>query len=202
MPGMSGIEAVQRLRAREAGGTRRVPVVALTAQAMHGDAERCLEAGMDGYVAKPFDLLELEWAMARIPPAAIDAKPPAVDSDAAYDRAALERRVGADPGLFVELCGLFEPRAQALLAQIQSAIEARESEGVKRAAHELKGMLLNLTACAATRIVRELEAAGQAARYEDATACRAQLVDEVARLVSALAERRSAPPVAPQDRLS
>lgn len=65
MPGMDGIEATREIRRRERAG-KRVPVVALTANAMRGDRERCLEAGMDDYVSKPFGRAELEAALARV----------------------------------------------------------------------------------------------------------------------------------------
>ena len=57
LPGMSGIEALERLRQDE--GTAETPVLALTAQAMRGDRERFLDAGFDGYLAKPIDVTEL-----------------------------------------------------------------------------------------------------------------------------------------------
>ena len=65
MPVMDGYEAVKILRERESGSGRRIPVVALTAHAMEGDRERCLEAGMDDYVSKPFDRRDIEAAVAR-----------------------------------------------------------------------------------------------------------------------------------------
>jgi CheY-like chemotaxis protein len=185
MPGMDGIEAVKLLRAREVGGSRRVPVVALTAQAMNGDAERCLEAGMDSYITKPFDLVELEWVMLQM----LSEKPavePLGESAAPYDRMLIERRIGRDPHLFAELCGLFEPRAEVLLAQIERAIEAREPEPLNRGAHELKSMLQNLAATDALSIARELERAGRSDEYEQASDGLVRLRREVARLLVTL----------------
>src|SRR3954452_22601557 len=59
MPEMSGFEATHAIRQAERGGPARLPIVALTAHAMSGDRERCLEAGMDGYLSKPVQLDEL-----------------------------------------------------------------------------------------------------------------------------------------------
>ncbi|MGL4549991.1 MAG: response regulator, partial [Gemmataceae bacterium] len=67
MPGLDGLEATRRQREREAGGAR-VPIVALTAHAMKGDRERCLEAGMDGYVSKPLAARELAAELGRVVP--------------------------------------------------------------------------------------------------------------------------------------
>jgi CheY-like chemotaxis protein len=193
MPGMSGLEAIGALRAREAGGARRVPVVALTAQAMNGDAARCLEAGMDGYVSKPVDLVELERVTARAMSTAA-AWPRSAGLGEPYDRAVLHRRVGSDPALLLELCEIFEARARVILSQVRGFIDGREPERLRAAAHELKGMLLSLAATDAGPIARDLEAAGQGARYGDASSCLARLAFEVPRLVSAL--RASAQPAA------
>ena len=66
MPDMDGYEATRRLRAREAGGGRRLPVIALTANALSSDGERCRVAGMDDYIAKPYSLEQLKSAIDRV----------------------------------------------------------------------------------------------------------------------------------------
>lgn len=192
MPGLNGLEAATRWRARERHGSRRVPIFALTARAMSGDAERCLQAGMDGYLTKPLDVAELERVLAQTPSATATGLSTDDDDNLPYRRAILEHRVGCDPGFLLELTGIFEARAALLIAQIQKAIEAREAGRVKDAAHELKGMLLNLAATNAYLAVRELEAAGRSARYDAASASLARLIQETPRLLSALRARASA----------
>jgi PAS domain S-box-containing protein len=76
MPEMDGLEATRTLRRREAEGGRRLPVLALTAYAMKGDKERCLDAGMDGYLSKPIDEKELRQAIHSLFPATGNAESP------------------------------------------------------------------------------------------------------------------------------
>jgi two-component system sensor histidine kinase/response regulator len=66
MPGMDGIEATERLRKNEAGTGVRLPIIAMTAHAMKGDKERFLDAGMDGYVTKPINTVDLEIELERV----------------------------------------------------------------------------------------------------------------------------------------
>ena len=65
MPEMDGLEASRAIRARESQTGGRIPIIALTANAMEGDRERCLQAGMDDYLAKPFKLAELKAVLGR-----------------------------------------------------------------------------------------------------------------------------------------
>ena len=66
MPEMDGFEATGRIREKEKGTGRHIPIIAMTAHAMKGDRERCLEAGMDGYVSKPIQATELAQAIAQL----------------------------------------------------------------------------------------------------------------------------------------
>lgn len=66
MPDMDGLQATARVREREKGTSRHIPIIALTAHTMKGDRERCLEAGMDGYVTKPVNASELFAAVERV----------------------------------------------------------------------------------------------------------------------------------------
>jgi PAS domain S-box-containing protein len=65
MPGLDGLEVTRRIRAGAAGRPDKVWIIAVTANAMEGDRQSCLAAGMDDYVTKPIDILELEWALVR-----------------------------------------------------------------------------------------------------------------------------------------
>jgi CheY-like chemotaxis protein len=79
MPEMNGFEATGSIRQREQGGSRRVPIIAMTAHAMKGDRERCLEAGMDGYVSKPIRIHELLSAIASLVPGSTGHEPRSPD---------------------------------------------------------------------------------------------------------------------------
>jgi signal transduction histidine kinase len=78
MPGMDGFEATASIRAQEQVTGQHLPILALTAHAMHGDAKRCLDAGMDGYLSKPLKAEELDAAIARLLDGAVDANVPSI----------------------------------------------------------------------------------------------------------------------------
>jgi CheY-like chemotaxis protein len=193
MPKLDGLEATTRLRQREQGTGRHVPVIAMTAHAMKGDRERCLEAGMDGYVAKPiraqelFEVLET-LASVRAEPAPNAAAPP--PPDAALDEAEALRHTGGDPELLRELAGIFLDSCPKQLSELRDAVTRRDSPAVRREAHRLKGELRTFGARAASEAAQRLETMGRAGELDQAEEAYAALEDALTRLLPALAKLR------------
>jgi len=185
MPEMGGLEAARAIREREGGG-RRLPVIALTAHAMQGDRERCLEAGMDGYLSKPIDVDELIAAVerhaeggtgaARGPAAA----PPA--TLAVFDERAALGYTGGDRGLLAEVVKLFRADCAPSLRRIDRAIARRDSEGLRMAAHRLKGAIATVGARASRQVAADLEETARGRNFEKAKRTYGKLRLELERL--------------------
>jgi signal transduction histidine kinase/DNA-binding response OmpR family regulator len=150
MPIMSGYEATAEIRRREAGTGRHIPVIAMTANAMAGDREECLRAGMDDYVAKPVKLDALRTIVERWAGAGAAAEPaaapPAADAAAqepTVDAAALDElrsyQVEGEPDVLDKLIGKFLDSARRECAEVRSAMGRGDAETLRRAAHGLKG---------------------------------------------------------------
>ncbi|HEY1191699.1 MAG TPA: PAS domain S-box protein, partial [Gemmata sp.] len=145
MPEMDGFEATRALRAGEAGTGRRTFVVAMTAHAMKGDRERCLDAGMDDYLSKPIQRSELVRVLDRAAREPVPAPPgpplpaPGSGDEAPFDRASALARLGGDEELFAEVAGLFQADAQKFLTELREALRADNAEALHRTAHGLKG---------------------------------------------------------------
>ncbi len=120
MPEMDGLEATAAIREREKSTGRHVPIVAVTAHAMKGDAERCLAAGMDAYVTKPLQAKEL---LAVIKGTG-RRKAPGRTARGTVDEALLLERVGGDRRALRRLVSLFLSDAPKLMVRIRHAIEA------------------------------------------------------------------------------
>jgi CheY-like chemotaxis protein len=171
MPQMGGLEATAAIRARERQSGGHVRIVAMTAHAMTGDRERCLAAGMDGYLSKPIDPAILFATVERDPaepPEAAEPVPATMSSP--VDREALMARVGGDEELFTEIIKLFLLDCPVRVAAIKAAVESEDPDEVRLAAHALKGSAGNLSATSLTSAARTLERIGTERRLEAAPA--------------------------------
>jgi CheY-like chemotaxis protein/HPt (histidine-containing phosphotransfer) domain-containing protein len=193
MPELDGLEATARLRRREQGTGRHVPVIAMTAHAMKGDRERCLAAGMDGYVAKPIRPQELFEAIEGLLPARAKSEPAASappSPDAVFDHAEALRHAAGDPELLRELVQVFLDSCPRQLSDLREAITRRDSQTVRREAHRLKGELNTFGAKAAGAVALRLETMGRAGELDQAGEVYAALEDALTRLTPALAKLR------------
>jgi CheY-like chemotaxis protein len=196
MPEMGGIEATAEIRRREReGGLAHQRIIAMTAHAMTGDRERCLEAGMDGYLSKPIDPVVLFSTVEEesgAGGAAADAVEPVPVRRAAVDREGLMRRLAGDEDLLQQVIVLFLEDCPPRLAAIQAAAVQGNAEQIRLAAHALKGSAGNLSADALCEAARDLEHIGAESRLEDAPAAVTRVVNEAAAVVAQLRQLQEA----------
>jgi two-component system sensor histidine kinase/response regulator len=162
MPVMDGFEAIRAIRTSEQATGAHVPIVALTAHAMKGDRERCLEAGADEYVTKPIRMSELFVAVNRVtsgkagPDLVAPPTVAAVPQDNLDMAAALER-VEGDRELFQELAGLFADESPDNLARIRQGMKTGDAHAIEMLAHKIKGAALTLGAPRVSEAASDLE---------------------------------------------
>ena len=188
MPVMDGYQATAALRARETPGGPRLPVIALTANAMEGDRNLCLAAGMDDYLAKPYTAAQLEATLQRwLPPATTLAPPepepaprpesssaPAAvpEPDDALDRRVLEPYRELDPeggwGFVRRLLEVYLDSSAPLIVTLAEALPAGDAGAARQAAHALKSSSANIGANRLAEQVETLASLGKAGRHEAA----------------------------------
>ena len=212
MPIVDGFEATKLLRQREAAEqgaaapdshtTPHIPIVALTANAMRGDRERCLAAGMDDYLTKPIRKDDLKGVLERwIPPSVhpqvtypsdAERRENETDTEALpviFDVAATLRNIGGDRALLEDLIELFLERHETMLERIRMALAAKDQDAVEQAAHALKGTANNLSASEVVLSAGQLEALGRLGTLVEGPMIYTQLEKAVFRLVQVLEKR-------------
>jgi PAS domain S-box-containing protein len=157
MPEMDGLEATQRIRELEKQSGDHIPIVAMTAYAIKGDRERCLEAGMDEYVTKPISTEKLFGAIHSLIPGGPSEKKTTQAAGKSFDRQSLLKAFDHDWNLFSELVGIFGKDYPQMLVAMREALSAGDAQTLSRTAHSLKGMLRNFQADPAADTALEIE---------------------------------------------
>ncbi len=183
MPVMGGVEATQRIRQRETEqGLPRLPIVAMTANAMQGDRETCLAAGMDDYLTKPIKAADLEaklHLLLRAPAGQRDAAPlPAFDYGVAVS--------SMDSEIIEIIAPAFLEHYRRELDALRQAIAHQDSATTERRAHALKGTLAAFGAQPAEYCAAQLESLAKAGAHARLDALLADLAAEMEKLASAL----------------
>jgi len=189
MPEMDGLEATAAIRAREKRTGRHLPIIAMTAHAMQGDRERCLEAGMDEYLAKPIRARQLLAMIETVVGAALPAgaaPPPVPPPGDEVDWPGTLRAVGGDRDLLHSMAETALEEYPRLVAAIRQAIAGRDAAGLRLAAHTLQGSVRHFGAPRAFEQAHRMEMIARAGDFPQAEDALPALEAEVARLAEAL----------------
>jgi len=200
MPILDGFQATSVIRALERGSDTTTPIIAMTAHAMRGDREKCLEAGMDAYVAKPLDVKQLLGLIESVAEdrgcAETNGHEPHQEenfgssSTPIVDYAGAMKRLGDDEELFQEFIVYYDEDARQLVTEIEESIETKATGDLHRAAHNLKGLASNLGAQRVVNASYSLERIGKNDELSKAPEALRLLKSEMERLDAALQNYR------------
>ena len=204
MPKLDGYASTARFREWEVANQRaRTPIIALTANALSGDAEKCYAAGMDRYLSKPFTIEQLHQVLDSC---ASDQASPSQDEavnevgiaaeravDAVLDQRVLDRiralnRPGR-PNLLLKVLGLYSSSSIALTDALSAAALSQDAEAMRQAAHALKSASANVGANVFAEVCKEVELAAANGKLEDACLLLESLREEHKKVLQALETR-------------
>jgi signal transduction histidine kinase/HPt (histidine-containing phosphotransfer) domain-containing protein len=200
MPEMDGYAATAQIRRRE-DAKHRTPIIAMTANAMRGDRERCLKAGMDDYISKPIDAAELFTVLERWLPQ-VDKRSecgegeisssatPQADTDVKDRLNLFEQEFSA--AMVVRLIDKFLPDTAQRLVSLRAAVEAADAQAIARSAHGLKGSYGNIGSQGAAGLCLLLEQAARSGSLVDADIRLARLEEDFPGLACVLQAQKMA----------
>jgi two-component system sensor histidine kinase/response regulator len=203
MPEMDGLQATSRIREKELDTGAHIPIIAVTAHAMKGDRERCLAAGMDGYITKPINPGELAKVIQATVPAGTKLAP--VDPIAPIAAVAtaptmkgptdaeLLARFDGDSDLLKELAGIFVQECPKMLDEIRAALVAADSRALERAAHTLKGSVGNFALHGPWETAQRLELLAKSGQFSGAQEIFRVLEQQIAQFNQILARDAAEP---------
>jgi CheY-like chemotaxis protein len=195
MPEMDGLEAIDRIRARERENGRHTPIIALTAHAMKGDRERCLAVGADGYVSKPLRLEVLQDQIRtvlsgrasqdlpeeKMPPSVQDREEGSTtpEAEGGFDATRALAPMGGDRALLRQAIQLFLQYYPETWIALEQAVAHRDCRTIGRLAHKFKGQVSTFAAPSACEAVERLEQISKKGDVSGASAALLLLAREI-----------------------
>jgi two-component system sensor histidine kinase/response regulator len=199
MPEMDGLEATAEIRRLEQETGKHVPIIALTAHVLNDDRQRCLAAGMDGYLQKPFypsDLHNVLSPYCGLPAEGVatsgSGETPEGAENEVLNKAEALARAGGSRTLLCRVLQVFHQNVPAMWAEIQTSVANRDMAAIQRSAHTLKGSVGVIGAKEATAAARELEALAKSGKLEGVEIALDRLDRELKRLIPAVVNLRDA----------
>jgi CheY-like chemotaxis protein/HPt (histidine-containing phosphotransfer) domain-containing protein len=191
MPEMDGYEATREIRKREQASGKRVPIVALTANAMAHDRDECLSAGMDDHLSKPFSMQAMQEILERwIPATALAGQREAAPRKDVLDRQVLDelsRMLGkGKPDMLASLINLYLAESPKLVGELKRAAGEGDAREIGRVAHSLKSCSANVGAMTLSRYCADIQAAAKRGDTAEARKIVATLEGEHASVQEAL----------------
>jgi CheY-like chemotaxis protein len=195
MPVMDGFEATAILREKQKKKGILTPIIAMTAHALSGDRERCLKAGMDDYVSKPFRPEELFRAVEQFSGAdsAPEDQPPtqAPETNVVFDRETAQSFTDGDPELYADMLDIFLEECPKMVRTLKAAMGDRDAKLMGDAAHNIKGSAGIFGSKNIVRLAQEIELQARAGETDLALKLSEELQTALKGLVSAVEEEKS-----------
>jgi CheY-like chemotaxis protein/HPt (histidine-containing phosphotransfer) domain-containing protein len=200
MPGVDGLQATRAIREQEAHTGHRTPILALTAYAAEEDRERCLAAGMDGYLSKPFKADELRAALREHchsednSAASPSTEPhpgetePSPAPTPVFDRPELVERLGGQDDLVAKFVAMFRRRVVTCWDELTAAVGVNDADAIRVHAHAIKGSAANIGAGRVQEVAHLIELAAKNGNLDEALSAVPQLREELDAFARATAE--------------